>query len=118
LEQRLQCLGCHYVKYSEQVESELTLQAPVPSNAEAGTQVALQDCLNVFFADHEIDGLHCPVCNKNTTHRQTKRFKTFPRHLVVVLQRFVLDNWVPKKLEVLLQLDSQYDFDLYKSKGL
>jgi uncharacterized UBP type Zn finger protein len=29
-----------------------------------------------------------------------KHFKTFPKYLVVVLQRFVYDGWVPKKLEI------------------
>lgn len=29
---------------------------------------------------------------------------SFPRVLVVVLQRFVYDNWVPKKLEIELQV--------------
>lgn len=101
----MQCSGCNRVKYQVQSESELILQAPVPSDAEPGTQVTLQDCLNTFFADYEVEGLKCPVCNKGTTHIVHKRFKTFPRHLVVVLQRFVMHNWVPRKLEVALQLD-------------
>jgi len=29
-----------------------------------------------------------------------KRFKNYPKYLVVVLQRFVMDDWVPKKLDV------------------
>jgi len=53
-----------------------------------------------------IDDLRCAVCCKNTSWIQNKKFKTFPKYLVVVLQRFVLHNWVPKKLDVNLTLNA------------
>jgi hypothetical protein len=34
------------------------------------------------------------VCTKR------QRLNTFPKVLLIVLQRFVYDSWVPKKLEV------------------
>lgn len=53
-----------------------------------------------FFADHQLDDVWCAGCEKKTTFTQKYRFLTFPKTLVVVLQRFVFDDWVPKKLEI------------------
>jgi len=72
----------------------------------------------VFFADHIIDDLICNQCGKKSQFTETKRFKTFPRHLVVVLQRFVLDSWVPKKLEIDLKFEADNVFNFEKFKGL
>ena len=41
---------------------------------------------------------------------------TFPKALSVVLGRFVFDDWVPKKLEIELQVpDDAIDFEKYRS---
>lgn len=98
----------------------MLLQAPVPSTAEAGTEVPLSACLDVFFADHALDGLFCAVCQKNSDFTENKRFKTFPKYLMVVLQRFVLDQWVPRKLEVSLTFnpDETFDFEAMKGHGI
>ena len=41
-----------------------------------------------------------------------KRFKNYPKYLVVVLSRFVMDEWVPKKLDIELKFnpESVHDF--------
>ena len=57
-------------------------------------------CLDAFFADHLVDDLMCNQCLQKRTFMVKKHFKTFPKYLVVVLQRFVYDGWVPKKLEI------------------
>lgn len=92
----------------------------MPSTTEPGTEVPLKACIDNFFADHQLDGLFCQVCNKNSNFTQNKRFKTFPKYLVVVLQRFVLDSWVPKKLEIALTFnqDEEFNFDTLMGKGL
>lgn len=48
--------------------------------------------------------MNCPVCAKATTYSQRYRFLTYPKVLGIVIQRFVYDDWVPKKLEVELQV--------------
>jgi len=51
---------------------------------------------------------------------QNRRFKTYPKYLTVVIQRQVVDNWVPKKLEINLTLDTEkvFNFELMKGNGL
>mmetsp|Transcript_9820 Transcript_9820/g.13417 ORF Transcript_9820/g.13417 Transcript_9820/m.13417 type:complete len:126 (-) Transcript_9820:817-1194(-) len=105
LEQRLQCTACNRVKYNQIKEQCLMLHIPVASNAEAGTPVTLEACLEATFADSVIEDFACPCCNKKTTVIDRKRFLSFPRNLAMCLKRIVFDDWVPKKLEVALQAD-------------
>jgi ubiquitin carboxyl-terminal hydrolase 5/13 len=64
----------------------------------------------------------CSSCKKETTFKEKKSFLKFPKMLCVVLNRFVTDNWVPRKLEVDLDIpqgkegDLPLDFDYFKSK--
>lgn len=104
MEKRLQCTSCNRVKYDSYRDNTLALIAPVASSVEKGTEVELTACLERFFAEHEIDGVNCPVCAKATTYTQRYRFLRYPKVLCCVLQRFVYDDWVPKKLEVELQV--------------
>ena len=51
--------------------------------------------------------MNCPVCNKACDYTQRYRFLRYPKVLCVVLQRFVYDDWVPKKLEIELQVPNK-----------
>jgi ubiquitin carboxyl-terminal hydrolase 5/13 len=53
-----------------------------------------------FFAVHTLDDVFCQCCNGKKQFTQRYRFLTYPKCLMVVLQRFVYDDWVPKKLEI------------------
>jgi uncharacterized UBP type Zn finger protein len=48
---------------------------------------------------------------------QQYRFIKFPKSLCIVLSRFVYDDWVPKKLEIELQMPegAPIDFEKYRS---
>ena len=100
LEQRLQCQGCNRVKYNTIKDSCLLLTIPVASNAEKGTPVSLDACLEATFADSVIEDFACPCCNAKTNVTDRKRFIAYPRNLAVCLKRIVFDDWVPKKLEI------------------
>jgi len=73
---------------------------PVDSKVPEGTKVTLEECLEKFFGEELITDLICPNCQAKTSFSKTTRLNTFPRVLILVLQREVFDEWVPKKLEV------------------
>ena len=109
MEKRLQCTSCGRVKYDSSKDNILSLIAPVDSKVEKGTEVPIDACLENFFAEHDIDGVNCPCCQKACTWKQRYRFLKYPKALCVVLQRFVYDDWVPKKLEIELQVPLKDD---------
>lgn len=85
MEKRLQCCTCKKVKYASQDETQLQLIAPVDSKCEKGTPVALEACLENFFADHVLEDVFCSGCQKKCNFEQRYRFLTFPKALAVVL---------------------------------
>ena len=60
--------------------------------------------------------MNCP-CGQKAAHSERKRFITYPKTLVVCLKRIVFDEWVPKKLEVELQMDVDGIHDFEKLRG-
>jgi uncharacterized UBP type Zn finger protein len=87
----------------------------VDSNVEKGTQVEFEACLQRFFGEEHIPDFQCSNCNKRTVCVKTQRINTFPRVMIIVLQRFVYDQWVPKKLEIELQVPQEFvDFERFR----
>lgn len=82
----------------------MQLSAPVASNVEKGTEVLLQACLDNFFSEGLVEDLQCAGCGTKTNQTKRQRFITYPKVLAITLQRFVHDDWVPKKLEIELQV--------------
>lgn len=73
------------MKYDSYRDNTLALIAPVASSVEKGTEIDINACLERFFAEHEIDGVNCPVCAKATTYTQCYRFLRYPKVLCAVL---------------------------------
>lgn len=93
----------------------MTLIAPVDSKVEKGTPVDLEDCLKRFFGEEEIPGFDCSNCKTKRNFTKRQRFISYPRTLVIVLQRFVFDEWVPKKLDIELQVpETTIDFERFR----
>lgn len=115
MEKRIQCETCNKVKYSTQKEGMLNIQAPIDSKCEKGTPVELSACLEKFFGDSLIDDVFCASCQKKTQFSQRYRFISYPKTLCMQLQRFVFDEWVPKKLEIELQCNEKVDLEVFRS---
>jgi len=69
-----------------------------------GVKVKIEKCLNKFFEDSYIEDVACNTCDIKTKMMVRQRFITFPKVLCIVLQRFVFENWVPKKLCIELEV--------------
>lgn len=41
-------------------------------------------------------------------------FKNYPKYLFVPINRFVLENWVPKKLNANIDIKEHYDFNMFR----
>lgn len=78
----------------------LQLNPPVASDVEKGTEVDFHACLEGYFAEHLLDDVQCSQCQKKTQFTERYRFIRYPKTLCVVLQRFAVDGWVPKKLDI------------------
>lgn len=52
---------------------------------------------------------HCPKCQKLTVFRSLFLFASSPQYLLAVSNRFVLEKWVPKKLNALIKIGEKLD---------
>jgi len=45
------------------------------------------------------------------------RFKTFPQYLLIQMQRYYLNNWVPAKKQCIVNVPSSLDLEAYRARG-
>lgn len=121
LEQRIECLACGGVRYQENVQENLSIPLPkhiLESDGNSDDKINLIECIQTFFEPEIID-YKCSGCGENKDARKTVGFKTFPESLVVQIQRFKLVNWIPQKVNTLIEMpNSQLSLDTFKSHGL
>jgi ubiquitin carboxyl-terminal hydrolase 5/13 len=83
--------------------------------------ISLQTCLEEWAADTEIDNVKWSHLGSNTTvasATQRTLFATFPRYLIVQVQRYKLgSDWQPIKLEVSIQIPSDGCLDITHLKS-
>lgn len=141
---RLVCSTDNKVKYNEkQPETILNLRIPMPetspndssnppdekrpktdSNEEKIEEkevptVSLKSCLDAWSATHAIDGIRWSHLNNEVASAsEENRFLNFPRYVMVQLQRYELGpDWVPRKLEVNIDMTEEIDLNNLKSLG-
>ncbi|KAJ1952426.1 ubiquitin C-terminal hydrolase Ubp14 [Linderina pennispora] len=118
-EERLQCMACKKVRYSEQLASSVTLPVEKRETADGLAPVTLQECLEGMARVETVDGYRCPECRRPTTAQKSTRFKTFPKVLAVQARRFELVNWVPQKLDIPVQVPlGKISLEMFRAHGL
>lgn len=124
LEQRLQCLGCHKVRYSSTEQDNIFLDVPLEKlPAEEGEEpkykpVTLKECLDTFTGVEKVE-LTCSECGSKDGFTKQSLFKTFPDVLAVNTRKMAVVNWVPIKLDVpVIVPDESFALDEYISKGV
>ncbi|URE25227.1 ubiquitin carboxyl-terminal hydrolase [Musa troglodytarum] len=82
-------------------------------------RVPLEACLDCFSAPEEVHDFYSSALNVKTTAIKTAGLSTFPDYLVLHMQKFVLEEgWVPKKLDVYIDVPDVIDITHMRSKGL
>ncbi|KAI8819941.1 uncharacterized protein EV422DRAFT_532891 [Fimicolochytrium jonesii] len=126
IEQRLQCLECHQVRYKTEKSSSLTLRVPTGDHGAGGEKegeggekgVEFEACLATFFGD-DVREYKCPHDKADVSATFTTRFSTFPDVLVCTMSRFVLGKgWVMEKLNVPINAPLGLDLERLRGHGL
>jgi uncharacterized UBP type Zn finger protein len=122
---RLVCQSCHNYKLVNEKTNLWKFPVPPPNQSDIDTfnefvenlqdldmkkakaceepeyNVKLEECLNFLRAGDSVS-VKCQKCNKNTEFISHNYFKATPKYLMALANRFVLEKWVPKKLNALL----------------
>ncbi|KAJ6950298.1 ubiquitin carboxyl-terminal hydrolase 14-like [Populus alba x Populus x berolinensis] len=82
-------------------------------------RVPLEACLANFSAPEEIQDYYSTALKAKTTALKTAGLTSFPDYLVLHMRKFVLEEgWVPKKLDVYIDVPDIIDISYMRSKGL
>lgn len=82
-------------------------------------RVPLMDCLDNFAAPEELHDFYSTALNGKTTAIKSVGLTSFPDYLVLHMRKFVLEEgWVPKKLDVYIDVPDTIDISHMRSKGL
>ncbi|KAH7679254.1 Ubiquitinyl hydrolase protein [Dioscorea alata] len=82
-------------------------------------RVPLEACLATFSAPEEVHGFYSTALKGKTTAIKTAGLTTFPDYLVLHMRKFVMEEgWVPKKLDVYIDVPDVIDITNMRSKGL
>ncbi|RLN69355.1 hypothetical protein BBJ29_000222 [Phytophthora kernoviae] len=81
--------------------------------------VPFEACVEKTLAPELIDDFLSSATGKKGQAQKTVRFRTFPRYLLVQMQRFyVAEDWTPKKLEVVVNVLEKFSLSRFVSTGL
>lgn len=82
-------------------------------------RVPLHACLENFTAPEEIHDFYSTALKAKTTAIKTTGLTSFPDYLVLHMRKFVMEEgWVPKKLDVYIDVPDIIDISHMRSKGL
>lgn len=103
-------------KLKAQKEAEGT---KIESDEIVRPRVPLSACLDNFSHPEEVRGFYSTALNARTTAIKTAGLTSFPDYLVLHMRKFVMETgWVPKKLDVYVDVDDVIDISHMRSKGL
>eukprot|EP00250_Pteridium_aquilinum_P014295 c21898_g1_i1 orf=273-2696(-) len=145
VEERISCSSSGKVKYNKRADNVLSLNIPLhaASNKDqvsaflkkkaereaAGEKVldeemvrprvSLSACLESFSASEQIPDFYSSAINGRTIAIKSSKLATFPDYLVLHMRKFVMETgWVPKKLDVFVDVPDILDISFMRSKGL
>ncbi|GFW95543.1 ubiquitin carboxyl-terminal hydrolase 5 [Trichonephila clavipes] len=145
VEERIQCSTSKKVKYTTRTDYLLSL--PIPLDAATNKEelnafevkkaeilargdrlkpdeivrprIPLQACLDCFSSLELVDDFFSTAINAKSTAYKATRLHTFPDYLMLHLKKFTIgDDWVPKKLDVSLDVPDELDLSALRGKGI
>lgn len=123
VEERLQCLGCHKVRYTSTEHENIMINIPIEEVLTGEGEsfvykpVTMKECFDAYTREEKVD-LTCSGCNSKEGYTKRPLFKTFPEVLVVAANKMIARNWVPVKVDVpVIVGDEVFNLDDYISPG-
>ncbi|XP_020109181.1 ubiquitin carboxyl-terminal hydrolase 14 isoform X2 [Ananas comosus] len=104
----------------QKMKAEMNLESKeIASDEIVRPRVPLEACLANFSAPEEVFDFYSTALNAKTTAIKTAALTTFPDYLVLHMRKFVMEEgWVPKKLDVYIDVPDIIDISHMRSKGL
>lgn len=99
LRSKLKCLGCNKVRYTDNKQNSISMMINIDHKLDGPGVVFPWSELLRNFSDPEYVEFLCPNCKATKNACKSYSFLTFPKVLVLLVNRNICPDWVPKKLE-------------------
>ncbi|XP_059141257.1 ubiquitin carboxyl-terminal hydrolase 5-like isoform X2 [Physella acuta] len=143
VEERIMCSSSKKVRYSKREDYCLSLPVPLEAainkdevraynelktNEKTSSAdlknivrpiIPLSECLAAFQDVEPVEEFYSSAINGKTTALKTTRLSSFPDYLMVQIKKFTIgDDWVPRKLDISLQVPDEIDLNTLRGHGL
>lgn len=137
IEDRIQCSQSKKVKYTHRVESCLPLHIDLDSainrdeveaSKKEGTdsdkeaikpRIKLLSCIELFSKSETLSDFYSSAISAKTTAEKASKVARFPQYFVFQMKKFQCGlDWVPKKLDVAIDVPDILDLEFLVGKGL
>ncbi|KAJ8392917.1 hypothetical protein AAFF_G00071210 [Aldrovandia affinis] len=142
VEERIVCQQSHKAKYTQRVD--YIVQLPVPMDQATNTEelqeaerrreeaesagappppaprarIPFTSCLAALSEPETLTDFWSSAVQAKTTASKTTRFASFPDHLVIQVKKFTFGlDWVPKKLDVSIDVPDTLDLSALRGMG-
>ncbi|XP_061348696.1 ubiquitin carboxyl-terminal hydrolase 14-like isoform X2 [Gastrolobium bilobum] len=105
--------------FPKQKAEKLAEGKEITGNEIVRPRVPLEACLANLMAPEEIHDFYSTALKTKTTALKTAGLTSFPDYLVLHMRKFVMETggWVPKKLDVYIDVPDIIDISHMRSKG-
>ncbi|XP_043926319.1 ubiquitin carboxyl-terminal hydrolase 13 isoform X2 [Protopterus annectens] len=143
MEERIQCCQSKKVRYTQRVDYLMQLPVPIEAatnkdelmafemkrrEAEVGrkpppepvrARIPFSACLQAFTDPENVNDFWSSALQAKSAGIKTSHFASFPEYLVVQIKKFTFGlEWVPKKLDVSIDMPDILDISYLRAKGL
>ena len=104
---KLSCLSCGGVKLRENQTTELKINCPYIKQEKPEDEYPqdFNELCKAFLEGEVVDSVFCSKCDKKCDFVRKTFMKSFPKYLLVPVQRFVLDMLGPQKIQAYVNVE-------------
>lgn len=124
MENKIKCLDCKNVK----LNPELIDNVSIPIKDEVISideetknkiykEVTIKESFNEYCSPELLEDYKCPNCQSNNIVKSIG-FKSYPEVLLLNAKRIKLENWVPVKIDVPIEIPNELDLKKFHAEGL
>lgn len=108
---KLSCLSCGGIKIRENQTTELKINCPYIKQEKPEDEYPqdFNELCKGFLEGEVVEGVFCSKCGKKTDFIRKTFLKSFPKYLLVPVQRFVLDMLGPQKIQAYIHIELRQD---------
>ena len=141
VEDRIECDISHQVRYTSRLDNVLSLPVPLEAATNKAELAAYEEakktsadpsklptvrpkipfveCLKAFASAESIPDFYSSATQAKGAASKTTRLGSFPPFLMVQVRKFTLgDDWVPRKLDILLEVPDEIHLGWLRGTGL